>query len=366
MASLLRILLEILRRLRLAKDHIKRFPRRWVSLFASLVRKMSEWRFLWPGKPGTIRNPKPAEPSFPGDRAGSSSVSGGSVCTGGIGGYVVAASTVPASANQPVGRGGAELQSDTTPLTSTLATLPVDPTWASGPSMTNRTVGSSDANHSSGSLSSHSRASDGLSLRSISSTSLRASVQNDWPSQDPRATFRQFGPGPGASRSRSRRRSSRSPSPQPPQNTAQPANLDIASTGAHTYAPADGAINPTIGLQGLTDLPSSSHTQERPGQLAIRRQKEKTTSIGWNVQNPSTESLPTITVNAQEITQEPMAVDTDAHPSRPISPSDRAGTASQSPHTASIATSVLALPERHILKPINSDEIPRYKKNATM
>jgi len=369
MSPLLRILLGILRTLRAKEDHIKRLLRCWPSLFAYLVRKMGEWRFRWPSKHRTIRNPKPAEPSFRGDRDRSPSVSGGSVCTGGIGGYAVAASNVPASANQPMVRGRAELQPDTAPPTPTLATLTVDPPWALSPSTTNHTVGSSHPNHSSGSLSglsSHSRASDRLSLMSISSTSLRASVQNDRPSRDPRATYCQFGPGPGASRSRSRGRSSRSPSPQPSLNTAQPANLDIARTGAHTYLPPDGVINPTVGPQGPTDLPSSSYTQERPGRPAIRPQKKRTTSIDWDIQNPSTESLPIIKVNAQEITQEPMAMDTEAHSSRPISPSDRAETASQNSHTASSATSVIALPEGRFLQMINSDQIPRYTKNATM
>ena len=201
---------------------------------------------------------------------------------------------------------------------------------------------------------------------SASRTSLRASVQNDRPSRDPRATHRQFGPGPGASRSKSRGRSSRSPSPQPSLITAQPANLDIARTVAHTYLPPDGVINPTIGLQSLTDLSSSSHTQERPTLPAIRHQKQRTTSIGLNVQNPSTDSLPAISVSAQEITEEPMAMDTDAQTSRPISPSDRAETASQNSHTTSSTTSVLVLPEGRSLQLINSDQIPRYTKNATM
>jgi len=280
MASLLRILLEIFRRLRPAKDHIKLFLRRWASaLLAYLIRKMGEWRFMWRSNPGTIRNPKPAEPSFRRGWESSPSVSSGSVCTGGIGGYVVAASTVPASANQPMGRGRAELQPDTAPPTPTLATLTVDPPWAQGPSTTNHTVGSSHANHSSGSLSTHSRASDRLSVMSTSRTSLRASVQNDRQTQHPRATKGQFGLGPGASWLRGR--SSRSPSPQPSLHTDQPDNLGITPAGVHTYAPADGVINPTIGLQGLADLPSSSsHTQERPGRSPIHRQKQWTTSIG--------------------------------------------------------------------------------------
>ena len=365
MASLLRILLEVLRRLRLAKDHIKQFPRRWTSLLAYLVRKMVEWRFMWPSNPGTVRNPKPAEPSFPSNRAGPSSVSGGSVCTGGIGGYTVAASTVPVSANQPLGRGRAEPQSDTAPPTPILATLPVDPPWALGPS-TNQTVGSSHANHSSGNLSVQSRASDRPSTISFSRTSLGIPVQNDRPSQDPRATHRQFGPGPGASRSRSRGRSSRPPSPQPSLNTAQPANLDIARTDAHTYAPPDGVMNPAIGPQGLMDSPSSFYIQEWPGRPAIHRQEQRSTSIGRDVQNLSIEPLPTIMVNAQEITEGPMAVDTEAHSPHPISPSDRAETASQISHVASSVTSVLALPEGCFLQQITSDQIPRYTKNATV
>jgi len=364
MASLLRILLEFLRRLRLAKDHINRFPRRWTSLLAYLVRKMGEWRFLWPRKPGTVRSPKPAEPSFPSDRAGSSSVSSSSVYTGGIGGYVVAASTVPASANywEPPGRERAEPQSHTAPPTPTAATLSVDPPRSLYPSTTwtNQTVGSSHANPSSESLSNQSRASGGPSVISISRTSSLAPVQSDQLPQDPRATHRQFGPGPGGSRSRGR--SSRSPSPDPSLNSIRLDNFDTAPTGAHAYVRADRVINPTIGPQGLTDL--SPHTQERSGRPAIRR--EKTTSVGWNVQNPSTESLPIPLINAQEITEEPIAMDTSTHFSLHISPLYRPEVASQNSPTASSAISVSALPEGRILRLSNSDEIPRYTKNVKM
>jgi len=297
MASLLKILLELLHRLRPVKDHTKRFLRCWTSFFAYLVRKMGEWRFHWPGKLGTIRSPKPAEPSFSSDSAGSSSVSGGSVCTGGIGGYVVAASTVPASADQPLGRGRDELQSDTAPPTPILATIPVDPPWVLGHSMANQTVGSSHTNRRSRSLSIQSRASDRLSI--ISRTSSRGPFKNDRLSQDPRATHRQFGTGPRASPSRGR--SSRSPSLKPFLDLAQLDNLDIDPTDGDTYPHAGGVFNPTIGLQGLTDFPSSSsHTQERPGRPAVRRQKQREINIGLNVQIPSTESLPITLIDAQK------------------------------------------------------------------
>ena len=365
MASLLRTLLEILRRFRPTKSHIKRFLRHWASLFAYLVRKLGEWRFMWPSKPRTIRSPKPPEPSFPGDRAGSSSVLGGSACTGWIGEYLVAASTVPASANHPLGRGRAEPQSDTIPLTPTQATLSVDPPWAPGPSTANQVVGSSHADHSSGNLSVQSRASDRLSMISASRTSLRAAIQNDRPSQDPRATYRQFGPGPGAPRPRSRGRSPRSPSPQPFLNTAQPDNLDIAPTRAHSPACADVVLNPTIGPQGLTGLPpSSSHMQEQQG--LIYRQKQRTTSIGLTVRNPSIESPSATSNNTQGITQEPMAMDTSTRLPLHTSSSDRAETASQNSRAASSATSFLVLPEDRFLQLIVSDQIPRYEKNATM
>ena len=367
MAPLPRILVEFLRRFLPTRDHIKRFLRRWTSPLAFLVRKLGKWRFLWLGKPGTIRSPTPPESSLPSDKVGSASVPGGSVCTGRIDGYVIAASTVPASANHPLGRERTQPQSDTAPLTPTLATLPIDPSRALGPSMANQTVGSSHANHSLGNLSFQSRASDRPSTISFSRTSLRAPVQNDRPSQDHKATYRQFGRGPGVPRSRSRGRSSRSPSPQPSLNTAYPDNLDIAPTGARVYAHADGVFNHSISSQGLTELPpSSSHIQERPRRPAIHPQKQRTTSIDWGVQNPSTESLSIALNSPQEIMDDPMPMDTSTHLSLHNSPSDRAETASQSSHITSPAASVLALPEDHVLQLIVSDQIPRYDKNATV
>ena len=362
MASLPRILVVFLRRFCLTKDHIKRFLRRWTSLLAFLVHKTGEWRFLWLGNPGTIRGPKPPEPSFPSDRAVSSSVLGASVCTDGIGGYVVAASTIPTSVNHPPSRESAQPQSGTAPVTPTLATLPIDPSRALDPSTANQLLGSIHAHPSSGNLSVQSRASDRLSMISASRTSLRALAQTDRPSQDPRATYTQFGRSPGAPQSRPRGRSSRSPSPQPFPNTAQPDNLDIAPAPAHSPARADDVLNPTIGPQGLTGSPPSlSHMQERQGLPAIGRQKQRTTSIGLTVRNPSIESPSAASNNSQEITQEPMPIDTSTNLPLHISPSNGAETASQNSRTAS-----LVLPEGRILQLIVSDQIPRYTKDVTM
>ena len=363
MPSLLGIFFEFLRRFRPTKDHIKRFLRHWTSLLAYLVRKMGKWRFLWSSNLGTIRNPEPDEPLFPSHSTCSSSVKGGSVCIGRIGKYAVAASTVPASANRPMRRGRAEPQSNTAPPTPALAT-PANIPWALDLSTINQTVGSSHANHSPGSLNVQSHTGDRVPMMWITPTSSHAPVQNDRLSQHPRATHRQFGPGPRAPRSRSRDRSSRSPSPQPSPNTTRFGNLDIASTDAHTYARADGILHPTIGPQCLTDLLSSSpHTQVRPVRPATRGQRAS--SVGLSIRNPSTPSLPTSN-NAQETTEEPMAMGTSTHLYLHNLPSGRAGTTLWNIHAASSPTSVFALPEGCLPQPIVSDQIQRYTKNATM
>ena len=354
MVSPLGILLNFLRRLRPTKHHIKHFLKLWTPLFAYLVRKISDWRFLWPSNPGTIRNHKPAESSSPSRRENSSSVSDGSVCTGGIGGYVVAASTVPTSAKQSLGGERADPPSDTAPPTPPLPKIP----WSLDLSTINPIVGSSHAHHSSRSLSVRSRASD-----RFSTISSRISLaQSDRPSHDRRATHRQFGRGPYlVSQSEIRNRSSKSLSPPSP-DRAESENLRMSLTGGHSYARDDGVINPTISPQGVTDL-SSTHTQEWPTRLVIGRPNQKTTSVGGNV--PSSEWLPTTSINVQEITEEPVAIDTSTHIPLHISPSDRAETASLNPDTISSVASVLALPEGRILKLITSEQIPRYTKNTT-
>jgi len=333
MASLLGVLLELLRMLRSSvKDHIKRFPRScWALLLAYLNRKLSEWWCSWPSKPGTHINPKPANPSFPGGRGGSCSVS----CSSARHAARVAASTVPGSANavNRSSRDGAESQPETPrssspPISAT--TRPVDhPPPVPSPDLNprRRRVGERrPTNHSSGNVSIQS-AGDRPSSRS--------SVQNDRSSRDwsPRGTHRQFGPGSSASRLRGR--PSRSPSPQ---------------------------LSPQIS----TRLSSpSSHTREQLSPPA-HPAKQRTTSIGWDVQNPSTESLPSI--NAQELAEALRLVTVEASTrslSR-ISFADRSETSSQHSHMASSAQlNHFILPEGRILQLINSDQIPRYTKNTT-
>jgi len=343
MVTLLKVLLKFFRILRSAKDHIKHFPRYWVSLLAYLGRKLSEWRGSWPNKPGTCGNPEPTAPSFLGDGAGSCSVSSGS---GGLSGFALAASTVPSSSS-------ANPQS--APPGPTPATLSVDPSSrALSPNPTNQLIGNSPANRSSASI--QSRASDRLSIISTrtrnSRASSRASARSGQPTQDPRprGTHHQFGRGPSPSRSRDR--PSEPPSAIPSPYTAQPHHIDIGvlPPSGYTRTNADEGLgrSPSIGPQSPTDLPSLSSYSQRA------------TSIGLNIQSPSTESLSkTSSINARGFTEEPTTLGTSTRSHSPISLADRSETVSQRSHTASPAPS-LTLPEGRIIQLIISDQIPRY------
>jgi len=355
MASPLSTLLENLRILRSAKDYVKHFPRHWASLLAYLGRKLSEWRCLWLTKPGTFRNPKPAEPSLPGSRSGLSSALSSSISWGGD---AVAASMVPASAGRPSHQRAVWHPATAPPSpTGSPARLSVDPTWASSLNLTNQFVQSSPAFHSTGNLSIQS-ASDRRSIITTSHQSLRSSVRNDWPLRAPRGTYRQFGPGPAPSRLS--RRSSRSPSPMPSPNIAQPQHL-VVDTLAH----ADGRVTPTISPQSPTALPSStSHTQGQLCPPAFRRGRQRTTSIDVSVRSPSPASVPNASsINAQEFPEGPKAMDTSSLSSPLILPADRLETVSP---TTSFAASDILIPDGRLVQLINSDQIPRYTKNVTM
>lgn len=355
MASPLSTLLELLRILRSAKDYIKHFPRHWASLLAYLGRKLSEWRCLWLTKPGTFRNPKPAEPSSPGCRSGLSSTLSGSISWSGD---AVAASMVPISAGQPSHERAVWHPATAPPSpTGSPASLSVDPMWAPSPIPTSQFARSSPAFHSTGNLSIQS-ASDRRSIITTSHQSLRSSVRNDRPLRAPRGTYRQFGPGPAPSRLSGR--SSRSPSPMPSPNTAQPQHL-VVDTLAH----ANGRVIPTISPQSPTALPpSTSHTQGQLGPPAFRRGRQRTTSIDVSVRSPSPESVPNASsINAQEFTEDPMAIGTSTHSSPLILPADRLETVSP---TTSFAASDIFIPDGRLVQLINSDQIPRYTKNVTM
>lgn len=331
MTSLLEALFGILRILRSSVKghwHIKcfRFPRScWAALLAYLGRKLGGWWYSWLSKPGTHRNPKPADPSFPGgSRGGSCSVSCGSARgLGHVAHWQVAASAVPTSANA-ANRPIRERRSPTAP------------------------------SHISRSSSIQS-AGDRLSTISNSRISSRASGQNDRPSRnDPRGIYRQFG-----------RRSSRSTSPQPSLNTVQSRHSDIVPADVHTHA--DRGTSPTISLRISTDFLTLLSPQERASPPPTRRSTPSTTSIGssWDVtvQSPSVESLPNSSlIYARELTDEPMTMET------PISLTDRSDTDSQHSYATSFAQSDhfrVMPPDGRIVCLINPDQIPRYTRDIT-
>jgi len=377
MASILGALLKILRILRSsAKDHIKRLLRLcWAPLLAYLSRKLNEWRCSWLSNPGTHRKPKPADPSFPfpGGRGGSCSVS----CSSARGHAArVAASTVPASANA-ANRPHRELEgaerwqvepetAPPSPSPSILDTLPVPRPNLDWEIQWPGIGEQSPTDHRSRGQSIQSAGDHDRS--SISRTSSRASSQNDRPSSralSPRSTYRQFGPGPGASQSR--RRSSKSPSPQPSLNTAQPHHFGPVPTSTNIHAHADG-MSPTISPQSFAGSPSPlSHTREQLSPPASRRSTQRRTSIGLNIQSPSTESLPSAPlIYPLELTEEPMSIESPTRSSSPISLVDGLETASQHSQRTSSAPPDYKLPEGCSVYPINTGEIPRYTKNITM
>ena len=345
MASRLGALLEFLRILRSsAKDHIKRFPRScWALLLAYLGRRLSKWWCSWFSKSGAHGNTKPTYPSFPRGRGGSCSVLCSSSARRGYAGRV-AASTVPASANAAnrPSRDGAEWQPETLPLSPISATLPADPPWGPSPDLGER----SPTNRSSGNLSIQSTgASDRPSAIPISRSSSRASVQSDRSSRHPRATHRQFGPGSGASWPRSKGRSSRSTS---------------RGRSSRSHSPQPSITSP----QTFTPSPSS-HAGEQLSPPATHRGRQRTTSIGLNVQSPSTDSLlRTSSINTQEHTEALMTGEASTGLRSDIFQADGLDAASHHSHTASSAQSNhFTLPEGRSLLPINSDQIPRYTKN---
>ena len=343
MASLIGALLQFLRILRSStKDHIKRIPRScWALLLAYLSRKLSKWWCSWFRKSGAHGNTKPTYPSFPGGRGGSCSVSCSSSARRGYEGRV-AASTVPASANAAnrPSRDGDVWQPETLPLSPISATLPADPPWGPSPDLGER----SPTNRSSGNLSIQSTG-DRPSAIPISRSSSRASVQSDRSSRHPRATHRQFGPGSGASWPRSKGRSSRSTS---------------RGRSSRSHSPQPSITSP----QTFTPSPSS-HAGEQLSPPATHRGRQRTTSIGLNVQSPSTDSLlRTSSINTQEHTEALMTGEASTGLRSDIFQADGLDAASHHSHTASSAQSNhFTLPEGRSLLPINSDQIPRYTKN---
>jgi hypothetical protein len=364
MAPVLNVLLEILRILRFARNCIKRFPGRGASLLALLGRKLSAWWRFWRGKSGSYGGRKPAKRPIVGtSEASSYSVSDGSAVAGG---YVVAASSVPPSASHPSLHERTDGQQQPATVVYSVGTHPpviaslsVDHPYGHNLPQSLGTRGL--VNRSSGNLSAasiQSRASDRFSIITTSRDSLRAT--HGQPSRLPRGTHRQFGRGPDPSRSRERltRPSSRpnTPSTRPhtPPNHPRPEIITNLPTAAH----GNGRVSPLVPLQP----PSPPISNE------VRR-RQSSTGFVVDVQNPSTESLPiTPSTTNRPVTEEPLAMEsTTAHPS-PDSPvvDQHDEPVPVSPTSSNAATLDYYLPEGRFVQLINSDQIPRYEKNALM
>ena len=342
MAPVLKALLELLRIIAIARDFIKRFPSRGASLLAFLGRKL---RHFWLG---VFRRPRPVERSFPRTEGSSSSVSGSPAV---VREYVVAASYVPPSASHPGPHGrGTEGQ----PATVGGVRHPpaLDTLTADYPHALNRShlLGERGVvNRSSGNLSVasiQSRASDRLSIITNSGESIRA--PHGQPSRLPRAPHRQFGRGPDPSRSRER------PSrPSSPTGTTRPPSILLHPTHE------DGRVSPVVRHEA-----SSSYAHQLPSHpQRIRTRRRSTTSVILGVQTPSTESLSiTHSSNLPQKTDEPFAIDSPTNSSVVDLTPPRSPTSSNHPSM----DYGLRVPDGRSVELVNSEQIPRYSKNATM
>jgi hypothetical protein len=341
-------LLKFLRILHLARQYIGRVSSRLALLIVLLGRRLSKWRACWPGKPGSS---KPAESSIPSNSRGASlfSVSGGLAASKE---YVVAASTVPASASQGSLHGRAEGQ----PLA---ATAPRTPRQI--PPATPSADQSRAASRCSSNVSSASTQSCGASDRLSIITNSRESLVGQ-PSRLARSPHHQFGLGPDASRSGGR--SSRSPSPSPihlPSTAQQPHQPDIVSTiSVPTHVHADGRISSTVGRQSPVGLASSSSNTPEPQSRPLFPRKQRATSIDLDIQEASdSEEDPSIVfpTNLEPLTEEPMAIDSPTHPFN-----------SSVDHleTASSVVSEYVVPEGRFLQLFHSEQVLRCEKHSTM
>ena len=233
MARILEVLLKFLRTLRFARDYIRRLPGRWASLLRFLRQKSSAWwRFFWLGKPG---------PSSVSTRGTSYSVSEGSAV---VKEYVVASSTVPASASHP------DLRERTAAVVhpSTLTSLSIGHPYPhhSHPLVGNPPHpfdGRSLDNRSLSVDSIQSRACDRLSIITNSRESIRGPAVGQ-PSQVPRATHLQFGHGPDPSRLRERPSRPLSPT-SPPHLIHQCPRIGIITTN-ESFSHGEGRDSPVV------------------------------------------------------------------------------------------------------------------------
>jgi len=309
MNPLFQTLFTLLAKLRFLRLFVKHCSRRWASFRTLLGRKLVVWGWLR-RKLGTFLKPRTPGPLSPDPSVRVRSAPGYSKD---LWEYVVTVgSTVPTSAS----RGRINLDEPSLAITSATS----DQSLAFTPT---QEKDQRDAlHHGSAAHSRRSSASDRLSGIT--------SPRDSWHSplgQPSRATHTLFGRGPDPSRSRS---TSRSPSPRrPPHATHEPSP----------------AVPLPVSITRDSLSPPPSHLN-------------RSHSLIFNVQNPSTESLPiTFTTNSQSFTE-------GTHPVS--STTDRHEIASQHSLATSSVISAYVLPEGRSVQLIYSEQIPRHSKNIRM
>jgi len=417
MAPLLhrKIFLAILSKLRFSTDYTKRCLGRLALLLVFLGRKFSQW---WhsrrPGKPGTSQTlkpvPRPVDPSFLGN---SYSVSGGPTI---VKQYTVAASSVPVSASLASLHESVERQPATAaPITDirvsippALPNIPVEhshghdpprPLGGRGPvdrgsgdpsaanilspgsasvrfsvittsrdshrathGQPSRLPRAAHLNRRSMSMASvQSRASDRLSV--ITTSSIRATPGQL--SRRPRAVHRQFGRGPDPSRSGERPTRPTTPL-SPPHTPLSPPRLEIVTTNLPSAGHESSRVGPVV-PPSLS--PAYTHEPLSPPPMNEIRRRRSLTSFIVDVQNPSTESLPTTPLaTSPPLTEEPLAMESATAHSPPDSPvvDQHDEPVPDSPTSSDAETVDYYLPEGRFVQLFNSDQIPRYDKKVLM
>ena len=302
---------------------------------------------LWhDGNPGTSH--KPAHATRPSSGTGARLE---------LGEYVVAASQIPASASHPnlpdVPSATGQPQIASSSRASPPASLTVKP--HRDHAHTTAALVMNHSNRSTGNLSTHSRASDRLSIiQTRSHESFHAQVGQT--TRFPGSSHRRSGRGP--SPSPSRERPSRSPSPT--SRVHQIPQLEINTTNVRPQMHGDGTISPTT--------PQSVTSQALgPSSLNGHRRRQSSTCVAMSVVNPSTKLPLSSSTNQPPLTDEPYTIGPPIGPPSPVAdaPDAREVSPQHSPTASShAATSNMELPVGRILQLINSEQVPRYTKDV--
>ncbi|KAH9026188.1 hypothetical protein EDB85DRAFT_176931 [Lactarius pseudohatsudake] len=342
MASVLELFREILCKFRFTRGFFHRFFKRWVLFLAFLGRRLGTWR---PWSDRGCSTFQKAECSSPGTTTRLESKKCG-----------VAASYIPASASHPSLHNTSSTSQQPQPASSATPADPVEPPRPRDHANPSSAFESRiHSNRRSTDSSIRSRSSD---RQSIIQAHPHESfyTPSSQPIQLPSDPLHQSGRGPSASPSRER--PSRSPSPTDP--IPQPRlEVDVTNLRPHTQVVSiDSLINPPLAT------PHADVQQNPPSVPGFHSRRSSTTSVIVGVENPSTGSLP-----HSFFTAVPLPVPEEPYTIEHISVVDildlREGL-SQAQDNPTTFTSDLDLSEGRILQLINSEQVPRYTKDATM